>query len=113
VWKCAGCRHQFSVLTGTALHATKVPVSVWVAVADEWTAAGGAPSVSELMQRHRISRDAARRIHRVLTTAGPPGPVGLATLLAISGRPATQLRETSAVRRRPRPQHGPSAEYGG
>jgi transposase-like protein len=29
VWKCADCRKQFSVLTGTIFHGTKIPVRKW------------------------------------------------------------------------------------
>src|SRR5689334_623467 len=32
VWKCAGCRKQFSVLTGTVLHGSKIPVRTWLFV---------------------------------------------------------------------------------
>jgi transposase-like protein len=32
VWKCAKCRKQFSVLTGTIFHGTKVSVSDWLTV---------------------------------------------------------------------------------
>lgn len=32
VWKCAKCRKQFSVLTGTIFHGTKVPLADWLQV---------------------------------------------------------------------------------
>src|ERR1700722_9568591 len=32
VWRCRDCKRQFSVLTGTMMHATKVPVRTWVLV---------------------------------------------------------------------------------
>src|SRR6185437_17166104 len=32
VWKCRACRKQFSVLTGTIFHGTKIPVRTWVFV---------------------------------------------------------------------------------
>ncbi len=32
VWKCADCRRQFSVLTGTIFHGTKIPVKTWLFV---------------------------------------------------------------------------------
>lgn len=32
VWKCAKCRKQFSVLTGTIFHGTKVPLTDWLMV---------------------------------------------------------------------------------
>lgn len=30
VWKCAACRKQFSVLTGTIFHGSKVPLRTWL-----------------------------------------------------------------------------------
>ena len=32
VWKCAKCRKQFSVLTGTIFHGTKIPIASWLTV---------------------------------------------------------------------------------
>ena len=32
VWKCAACRKQFSVLTGTIFHGSKVPLRTWLFV---------------------------------------------------------------------------------
>src|SRR5262245_15564942 len=32
VWRCTGCRKQFSVLTGTIFHGTKVSIRIWVMV---------------------------------------------------------------------------------
>lgn len=32
VWKCRDCRRQFSVLTGTIFHGSKVPVRTWIFV---------------------------------------------------------------------------------
>lgn len=32
VWKCAACRKQFSVLTGTIFHGTKVALADWLTV---------------------------------------------------------------------------------
>ena len=106
------CRRQFSVLTGTVLHATQVPLPVWVAVADDWVRDATVPSPSELVQRHRISRDAARRVCRLLTLAGDMGPPGMATLLATTDPDASRIRDASAVRRAPRHRPGPRADYG-
>src|SRR5690349_23448343 len=32
LWRCAGCRKQFSVTTGTVMHASKVSLRIWVLV---------------------------------------------------------------------------------
>src|SRR5687768_359756 len=38
VWACRDCRRQFSVLTGTVMHGTKVKVKTWVFVIFEMCA---------------------------------------------------------------------------
>src|SRR5207253_4103806 len=35
VWKCKACRKQFSVITGTVFHGTKVPLHTWLMVVFE------------------------------------------------------------------------------
>src|SRR5436309_13230971 len=35
VWKCRACRKQFSVLTGTIFHGSKIPIRTWVLVVFE------------------------------------------------------------------------------
>src|SRR5438046_1788937 len=35
VWKCAACRKQFSVITNTVFHGTKVPLHTWLMVVFE------------------------------------------------------------------------------
>ena len=32
VWRCQGCRKQFSVITGTIFHGTKVSLQTWLFV---------------------------------------------------------------------------------
>jgi transposase-like protein len=34
VWFCGGCREQFSVLTGTVMSGTKIPVTKWLQAMD-------------------------------------------------------------------------------
>ena len=36
VWQCRSCRKQFSVLTGTVMHGTKITVRKWVFVSSRW-----------------------------------------------------------------------------
>src|SRR3954451_7365135 len=38
VWKCRDCRKQFSVLTGTVFHGSKISVRTWVMVVLEMVA---------------------------------------------------------------------------
>lgn len=68
VWRCRPCKKQFSVITGTMMHATKVPIQTWVLVVfDACTARNG------------IS---AREVERKYGAA--PGPPG--TCCTASGR---------------------------
>lgn len=38
VWKCSGCRKQFSATTGTVMHGSKVPLRIWLFVIFEMCA---------------------------------------------------------------------------
>ena len=83
-WRCRRCRRDFSVTSGTALHASKLGLADWEAAAhapDDSTA-----GVSALLG---VSAVTARRISRILRSAGaPPGERRLANLLA--ARPPAQ-----------------------
>lgn len=126
VWRCRACRRQFSVLTGTALHGTRLDPAVWIAVADA-AARGEMPAPVEIARTHGITGESARHVVRllgaVLNQVGPatsaagrgsarPGSAMLRQLLALEPHAAAELREWAAVRRRPRPQTGPVTEYG-
>src|SRR4051794_27353715 len=47
VWKCASCRKQFSVLTGTIFHGTKGPVRTWLFVVYEMCSSKNGVSAPE------------------------------------------------------------------
>lgn len=38
VWKCAACSRQFSVLTGTVLAGTRIPIRTWVRLVQDLAA---------------------------------------------------------------------------
>ncbi len=54
VWKCRGCGKQFSVLTGTILHGTKVPVRTWVLVFFDFMAAKNGMSAREIERKYGV-----------------------------------------------------------
>lgn len=55
VWKCRECRKQFSVLTGTIMHATKIPVRTWVLVLFDMCAAKNGISAREVERRYGVT----------------------------------------------------------
>jgi Transposase zinc-ribbon domain len=117
VWKCAACRRQFSVLVGTVLQGTRIDLRTWIAVIRSWGALDSPPAVAELVTAHRLSRDGATHMIRRLALAlGDPaatsGDERLAALLRLPPDVAARIRHATPPRVRPRPQAGPSAEYG-
>ncbi len=61
VWKCRTCRKQFSALTGTPFHGTRIPANVLVSVLADGPVIEGI-SVRKLAARHPIDHTTARRI---------------------------------------------------
>lgn len=76
-WRCRPCRSDFTVMTGTRLHAAKMPLAVWAqaAVHDDFSCG--------------LSDKSVRRLRRVVESTGlPPGRQRLAALLAETPRAA-------------------------
>lgn len=66
VWKCKTCRKQFSVLTNTVMHATKIPVRTWVLVFFDMVASKNGISACEIERRYGVSLKAAwHMMHRL------------------------------------------------
>jgi transposase-like protein len=118
VWRCARCRRQFSVLTGTVWHGTRIALPTWVAVLERCAQTGSVPASARLRQEWPLSAEAARHVHRllgaVLAEVGPTtGADGLlAAVLALPAADGEQIRRASARRPRPLRLHGPSRDYG-
>lgn len=55
VWKCAACRKQFSVLTGTIFHGTKVSLKVWLFVVFEMVASKNGVSAREIERKYGLT----------------------------------------------------------
>jgi transposase-like protein len=55
VWKCRACRKQFSVLTGTIFHGTKIPVRTWVFVVFEMCASKNGVSAREIERKYDLT----------------------------------------------------------
>ena len=66
VWKCRECKRQFSVLTGTIMHATKISVRTWVLVIFDMCASKNGISAREVERRYGVSaRSAWHMLHRI------------------------------------------------
>jgi ISXO2-like transposase domain len=66
VWKCRPCKKQFSVLTGTIMHATKIPVRTWVLVLFDMCTAKNGISAREIERRYGVcARTAWHMLHRI------------------------------------------------
>jgi transposase-like protein len=55
VWKCRDCRKQFSVLTGTIFHRTKIPVRTWLTVIFEMSSSKNGVSAREIERKYDLT----------------------------------------------------------
>jgi len=66
VWKCAACRKQFSVLTGTIFHGTKIPVRTWIFVIFEMCASKNGVAAREIERKYDVTAKSAWfMLHRI------------------------------------------------
>lgn len=66
VWKCAKCRKQFSAVTGTIMHGTKIPIRTWVLVIFEMSASKNGISSREIERKYDVQpRTAWFMLHRI------------------------------------------------
>ncbi|MGC2176071.1 MAG: IS1595 family transposase [Acidimicrobiales bacterium] len=66
VWRCNPCKKQFSVLTGTIMHATKIPVRTWVMVMFEMCASKNGVAAREIERKYGLNpRTAWHMLHRI------------------------------------------------
>lgn len=59
VWKCGDCRKQFSVLTGTTFHGTKISVRTWLMVIFEMCSARNGISAREVERKYELTAKTA------------------------------------------------------
>lgn len=66
VWKCRACRKQFSVLTDTIFHGTKIPVRTWLLVIFDFCTAKNSISAWEISRRYDMTDESAwHMLHRI------------------------------------------------
>ena len=100
VWKCAKCRKQFSVLTGTIFHGTKVPIETWLMVMVQMCSAKNGISAREIERMHGVTPETAwYMLHRLREAMKREPLVGMlsGTIVAdetwIGGNPKNKPRE--------------------
>jgi transposase-like protein len=85
VWKCASCRKQFSVLTGTIFHGSKVPVRTWLFVVFEMCASKNGVSAREIERKYDLSTKTAWFVlHRIREAMKKQPLAGLLTGRVVS-----------------------------
>ncbi len=66
VWKCADCRKQFSVLTGTIFHGTKIPLRTWILVVFELCSSKNGVAAREIERKYDLTAKSAWfMLHRI------------------------------------------------
>lgn len=97
VWKCAGCRKQFSALTGTIFHGTKIPVRTWLFVIFEMCSSKNGVAAREIQRKyHLTAKSAWFMLHRIREAMKKQPLAGLLTGMVVSdetwigGRPANR-----------------------
>lgn len=79
VWKCRACRKQFSVLTGTIFHGSKIPVRTWLFVIFEMCSSKNGVSAREIERKYDLTPKTAWFMMHRLREAMKREPI--ATLL--------------------------------
>ncbi len=78
VWKCGACRKQFSVLTNTVMHGTKIPVRTWLFVIFEMIANKNGVSAREIQRRYKLTpKSAWFLLHRIREAMDNDGPTNM------------------------------------
>lgn len=96
LWKCGACRKQFSVLTDTVMHGTKIPIRTWVFVIFEMCASKNGVSAREIERKYGLCPRSAwfltQRIREAMKDNGLGLFVGTVTAdeTWIGGKPANR-----------------------
>ncbi len=106
VWKCADCRKQFSVLTGTIFHGSKIPVRTWVFVVFEMCASKNGVAAREIERKYGLTpKTAWFMLHRLREAMKREPIAGL-----LSGR---VVADETWIGGKPRNRHGNKRGQGG
>ena len=106
-WKCGACRRQFSALTGTIFHGTKVELRIWLMVLVEMCANKNGMAAREIERKYGVSPKTAwfmaHRIREAMRSQGSFTPDGRDHRLSdeawIGGNPKRMNAKTRHVGR--------------
>jgi transposase-like protein len=80
VWKCKDCRKQFSVITGTIFHGSKVSLRTWLFVFFEMCANKNGIAAREIERRYGVApKTAWHMTHRIREAMKSNAPLALMT----------------------------------
>ncbi len=66
VWKCGHCRKQYSVLTDTIFHGTKISIRTWLLVIFEVCSSKNSVSAWEISRKYEVTNETAwHMLHRI------------------------------------------------
>lgn len=66
VWFCGHCRRQFSVLTDTIFHGTRISIRTWLLVIFDFCSAKNSISAWEISRKYEITNESAwHMLHRI------------------------------------------------
>lgn len=106
VWKCAACRKQFSVLTGTIFHGSKIPVRKWIFVVFEMCSSKNGVSAREIERKYDLTpKSAWFMTHRIREAMKREPLAGL-----LSGR---VIADETWIGGKPKNRHGHRRGKGG
>ena len=112
VWKCGGCRKQFSVLTDTIFHGTKIPLRTWLMVVFEMCSAKNSISAWEVSRKYDITNESAwHMLHRIREAMKREPVAGLFTGTVVADE--TWIGGNPKNRHRNDPREAPRKPRGG
>ncbi len=77
VWRCGHCRRSFSVLVGTVLHGTKVPIRIWSLVVVALCASDNGVAAAQIKRDYGLTAKTARFMLRRIRQAMQRDPLAL------------------------------------
>jgi transposase-like protein len=75
VWRCADCREQFSVLTGTVMHGTKLSIRTWIFVFFEMASSKNGVAAREIERKYGVNPRTAWHLTQRIREAMKADPI--------------------------------------